>query len=292
MKHGELLQAAGFANRWCCVGRRLAWRCQRAVSQPSKQREFVQMIASLSVFTTGSQQEPRHACSTAAARPHRLAHVRATGRSPFSQHISPVWMRIALVRMLCLDLTQRHGRLMMAKEPAKKATKGTANATAKKTVKKPAKKAEAKVRQPAGPYNKLPRKKPKTFGYLRVAADNHDIALFRKMLKAQKIDTLFEDVPDPNSSARPQLGAMIENLRPDDTGVMVRLNHLSARSADTLYLLREIAKEAVHIRLISNAWQQLTPTSALVMDILSHIPPTALGLSGEGGDGGSGNGGP
>jgi hypothetical protein len=185
---------------------------------------------------------------------------------------------------------------MMAKEPAKKATKGTAKGTAKttakKTVKKPAKKAEAKVRQPVGPHQKLPRKKPKTFGYLRVAADNHDIATFRKMLKAQKIDTLYEDVPDPNSSARPQLGAMIENLRPDDTVVMVRLNHLSARSADTLFLLREIAKEAVHIRLISKASQQMTPTSALVMDILSHIPPADLGLMGEGGDGGSGNGGP
>lgn len=134
----------------------------------------------------------------------------------------------------------------------------------------------------------IPRAVPLSFGYIRVDVNNPYAATYREMLKAEKLTRIYEDIP----IGRSNFYAMLAELHPEDTVVLVRLDHLSAMEHVILKLTRQLAEANVHIRLISNAARQMTPTSALALDILNHAEKLFPKLASDGGDGGSGNGGP
>ena len=146
---------------------------------------------------------------------------------------------------------------------------------------------------PAPP--KTPRAEPLTFGYMRLASDNPYIDTYRRMLQAENPHRIYEDLVVETGKFA-VFGDMIAELRPNDTVIMVRLNHIG-RHGRTIYDgLKQLAAEKVGIRLIANALRPLPPTSALLLDLIREIDPIVMAdcviTPHKGGDGGSGNGGP
>ncbi len=138
----------------------------------------------------------------------------------------------------------------------------------------------------------VPRDVPLSFGYIFVSPANPYIETFHKMLQAENLARIFEDVPN-QTQTRPNFDIMLDLLRPNDTVVLVRLGHLSALPKVILAMTRRLAEANINIRLISKAARATTQSSALALDILKQIEElNPVWLVGEGGDGGSGNGGP
>jgi hypothetical protein len=137
----------------------------------------------------------------------------------------------------------------------------------------------------------VPRDVPLSFGYIFVSKDNPYADMYRKMLQAENLARIYEDIPS-YTVGRPNFDIMVDQLRPNDTVVLVRLNQLSALPRVILTMTRRLAEANINIRLISKAARATTQSSALVLNLLSHIDElNPVWLVGEGGDGGSGNGG-
>ncbi len=148
---------------------------------------------------------------------------------------------------------------------------------------------------PETPSDKLfPRDKPLRFAYMFVAVNNPYKDLYRQMLKAESPHHFYEDVPKPHTWKKPQFDAMIQELRPNDTVVLVRLDQLSGDPAFVLDQLQKLTEERVNIRLICKAAKATTATSALAQDIRVQFEKVLKGSLRvmEGSDGGGGNGGP
>lgn len=136
-----------------------------------------------------------------------------------------------------------------------------------------------------------PRETPLSFGYMRLDGANPYLTTYRQMLTEAGVSEIFDDTPAVKYQY-PKLEAMLAQARPRDTIVLVRFNHISLSPTSVVGVIQRFCDQQLNIRLVQNATAQMTPTGAVLSNLIKTLPLGSLAVFMEGNDGGGGNGGP
>jgi len=89
------------------------------------------------------------------------------------------------------------------------------------------------------------------FGYCRVSTEEQNLD---RQLKELKVDRLYCDKKSGKNTDRPELQAMLMNIRPDDEIEVLSLDRLSRSLKDVISLIEEINRKGATIHFIKEGF--------------------------------------
>lgn len=119
----------------------------------------------------------------------------------------------------------------------------------------------------ANPRTPIKDTKPSLIGYARVSTDDQDVALQVEALEREGCIKVFSENASGGRWDRPQLHAMLEFLRPNDTVIVHRLDRLSRSLSDLITLLDRIKEKGAKFRSLTEAIDTNTPAGMAMLQI-------------------------
>lgn len=112
---------------------------------------------------------------------------------------------------------------------------------------------------------------PRTFGYARVSTEGQDLEPQLVALRAAGCTEVVEEKASGTDRGRPELAALLERLRRDDTLVVVRIDRLARSLAHLLEVLDRLREQGAHFRSLSDPIDTASPTGRLVIQVIGAI---------------------
>jgi len=105
-------------------------------------------------------------------------------------------------------------------------------------------------------------------GYARVSTGGQDLTAQRKVLEGAGCTRIFEEVASGGRWDRPQLQAMLEQLREDDEVVVVKLDRISRSLMDLLRIIHTIHAASAFFRSLTEAIETQSPAGRMMTQML------------------------
>lgn len=108
-------------------------------------------------------------------------------------------------------------------------------------------------------------------GYVRVSTLEQDPALQHDALRLAGVDRIFTDHASGALTERPQLSAVLEQLRPGDTLVVWRLDRLGRSTAHLIQTVTALQERGVGFASLTEAIDTTTPAGRLLFGVLASL---------------------
>lgn len=108
-------------------------------------------------------------------------------------------------------------------------------------------------------------------GYARVSTLQQDAALQHDALKAAGVQRIFTDQASGALTERPQLSAVLEQLRPGDTLVVWRLDRLGRSTSHLIQTVTALEERGVGFASLTEAIDTTTPAGRLLFGVLASL---------------------
>lgn len=116
-----------------------------------------------------------------------------------------------------------------------------------------------------------PRVKGYRLGYARVSTLEQDPALQHDALKAAGVERIFTDQASGALTERPQLNALLEQLRPGDTLVVWRLDRLGRSTSHLIQTVTALEERGVGFASLTESIDTTTPAGRLLFGVLASL---------------------
>jgi DNA invertase Pin-like site-specific DNA recombinase len=114
----------------------------------------------------------------------------------------------------------------------------------------------------------------KLVGYARVSSDDQNLERQFEQLWAAKVDKIFSDQTSGKTTERPQLQAMLNYLREEDTLVVCSMDRLARNLADLKRLVDDLNTKGIIVRFLKENLSfsgDDTPMSKLLLNLLGAV---------------------
>ncbi len=108
-------------------------------------------------------------------------------------------------------------------------------------------------------------------GYARVSTDDQNLDAQTDALKAAGAERIFADKISGVRRDRPELGAMLDQLRPGDVVVVAKYDRLARSLRDLLDLVETIKDRGAGFRSLAEDIDTTTPAGRLVFHVFASI---------------------
>ena len=108
-------------------------------------------------------------------------------------------------------------------------------------------------------------------GYARVSTLEQDPALQHDALKAAGVQRVFTDQASGALTERPQLTAVLEQLRPGDTLVVWRLDRLGRSTSHLIQTVTALEQRGIGFASLTEAIDTTTPGGRLLFGVLASL---------------------
>jgi DNA invertase Pin-like site-specific DNA recombinase len=109
-------------------------------------------------------------------------------------------------------------------------------------------------------------------GYARVSTQGQDLAQQRDTLREVGCTRIFEEKVSGAKRERPELGRLLDHLRPGDVVTVVRLDRLARSTADLLHIAERIKDAGAGLRSLAEPWADTTtPAGRMVLTVFAGI---------------------
>lgn len=119
-------------------------------------------------------------------------------------------------------------------------------------------------------------------GYARVSTQGQDLSQQRETLSAMGCQRIFEEKVSGGKRDRPELGRLLDHLRPGDVVTVTRLDRLARSTSDLLHIAERINDSGAGLRSLAEPWADTTsPAGRMVLTIFAGIADFERSLIGE-----------
>jgi DNA invertase Pin-like site-specific DNA recombinase len=119
-------------------------------------------------------------------------------------------------------------------------------------------------------------------GYARVSTQGQDLSQQRETLSAMGCQRIFEEKVSGAKRDRPELGRLLDHLRPGDVVTVTRLDRLARSTSDLLHIAERINDSGAGLRSLAEPWADTTsPAGRMVLTIFAGIADFERSLIGE-----------
>lgn len=108
-------------------------------------------------------------------------------------------------------------------------------------------------------------------GYARVSTDDQNLDAQTDALKAAGAERIFADKISGTKRDRPELGALLDQLRPGDVVVVAKYDRLARSLRDLLDLVETIKDRGAGFRSLAEDIDTTTPAGRLVFHVFASI---------------------
>ena len=108
-------------------------------------------------------------------------------------------------------------------------------------------------------------------GYARVSTLEQDPALQHDALNAAGVERIFTDQASGALTERPQLSALLEQLRPGDTLVVWRLDRLGRSTSHLIQTVTALEERGIGFASLTEAIDTTTPAGRLLFGVLASL---------------------
>ena len=108
-------------------------------------------------------------------------------------------------------------------------------------------------------------------GYARVSTLEQDPALQHDALRAAGVERIFTDQASGVLTERPQLSALLEQLRPGDTLVVWRLDRLGRSTSHLIQTVTALEERGIGFASLTEAIDTTTPAGRLLFGVLASL---------------------
>lgn len=109
------------------------------------------------------------------------------------------------------------------------------------------------------------------FGYARISTQDQDTQVQVDALQAVKCESVFKEQASGGRWDRPQLHKLLDQLRPEDTVVVWKLDRLSRSLKDLLTILEKIEAAGATFLSLTESIDTSTPAGRMMMQIVGSF---------------------
>lgn len=110
-----------------------------------------------------------------------------------------------------------------------------------------------------------------TIGYARVSTEGQELTVQLEQLQSAGVDKIFQEKASGVKQDRPQLAAMLDHLRKDDTVIVCKLDRIARSTKHLLEIVEALDKKGVTFRVLNINLDTATPTGKLMLSMLAAI---------------------
>ncbi len=119
-------------------------------------------------------------------------------------------------------------------------------------------------------------------GYARVSTQGQDLEQQRTALGQNGCQRIFEEKVSGAKRDRPELGRLLDHLRPGDVLTVTRLDRLARSTTDLLHIAERLKTIGAGLRSLAEPWADTTsPAGRMVLTIFAGIADFERSLIGE-----------
>jgi DNA invertase Pin-like site-specific DNA recombinase len=114
----------------------------------------------------------------------------------------------------------------------------------------------------------------KLVGYARVSSEDQNLDRQLEQLRQAKVDKIFSDQVSGKSMTRPQLQALLQYIREEDTLVVCSMDRLARNLADLKRLVDDLNKKNIIVRFLKENLSfsgDDSPMSKLLLNLLGAV---------------------
>lgn len=109
-------------------------------------------------------------------------------------------------------------------------------------------------------------------GYARVSTQGQNLEQQRSMLVQCGCQRIFEEKVSGAKRDRPELGRLLEHLRPGDVVTVTRLDRLARSTSDLLHIAERLKHIGAGLRSLAEPWADTTsPAGRMILTIFAGI---------------------
>ncbi len=108
-------------------------------------------------------------------------------------------------------------------------------------------------------------------GYARVSTEGQELTAQLEQLQAAEVDKVFQEKASGVKQDRPQLAAMLEHLRKDDTVIVCKLDRIARSTKHLLEIVDALEARGVAFKVLNINLDTTTPTGKLMLSMLAAI---------------------
>ncbi|MFL1559460.1 recombinase family protein [Pseudomonas sp. O11] len=124
--------------------------------------------------------------------------------------------------------------------------------------------------------------KGQQIGYARVSTQGQDLEQQRLALGQNGCQRIFEEKVSGAKRERPELGRLLDHLRPGDVLTVTRLDRLARSTTDLLHIAERLKTLGAGLRSLAEPWADTTsPAGRMVLTIFAGIADFERSLIGE-----------
>lgn len=124
--------------------------------------------------------------------------------------------------------------------------------------------------------------KGQQIGYARVSTQGQDLEQQRIALGKNGCQRIFEEKVSGAKRDRPELGRLLDHLRPGDVLTVTRLDRLARSTTDLLHIAERLKGIGAGLRSLAEPWADTTsPAGRMVLTIFAGIADFERSLIGE-----------
>ena len=109
-------------------------------------------------------------------------------------------------------------------------------------------------------------------GYARVSTQGQDLEQQRLALGQHGCQRIFEEKVSGAKRDRPELGRLLDHLRPGDVLIVTRLDRLARSTTDLLHIAERLKEIGAGLRSLAEPWADTTsPAGRMILTIFAGI---------------------
>lgn len=119
-------------------------------------------------------------------------------------------------------------------------------------------------------------------GYARVSTQGQNLEQQRLALGQSGCQRIFEEKVSGAKRDRPELGRLLDHLRPGDVLTVTRLDRLARSTTDLLHIAERLKEIGAGLRSLAEPWADTTsPAGRMILTIFAGIADFERSLIGE-----------
>lgn len=108
-------------------------------------------------------------------------------------------------------------------------------------------------------------------GYARVSTEDQDLSRQVEALRAAGCELIFQEKISGGKEDRPELGKMLEELKPGDCVVIQKLDRLGRSLSHLLRLVEGFKRDKIHFRSLTDNFDTTTSQGVFVFQIMAAV---------------------
>ncbi len=110
------------------------------------------------------------------------------------------------------------------------------------------------------------------FGYARVSTSEQNLGLQLDALKAERCERVFQETVSSRRAERPELRALLGQLRAGDEIVVYKLDRLARSTMQLLEMMEDLGRRDVAVRSIHEPWADTsTAHGKMIMTVFAGV---------------------